>query len=189
MWTISVNDRAVILEYEFFDGPFGEFMVVRSDRGIRYLEFIDRGRQRHLAEIAALNPEDRLARTSGASSQPNGSRFFDVNQPGSLPIDPVGTDFQRNVWTALCEIPMGETLSYRDFAIALGRPRAARAVARAIASNRIGWLIPCHRIIRSDGQLGGYRWGTARKSALLRWERRYVPANSIKPDQTRQNRI
>ena len=84
-----------------------------------------------------------------------------------IPLDVPGTDFQWEVWRALQEIPSGATRSYRDIAIAISRPAAARAVARACASNRVALLIPCHRVIRGEGTLGGYRWGLDRKRALL----------------------
>lgn len=84
-----------------------------------------------------------------------------------LPLDVRATAFQWQVWRALQRIPEGATRSYRAVAEELGRPTAARAVARACASNRIAVLIPCHRVVRGDGALGGYRWGIARKAALL----------------------
>ena len=86
---------------------------------------------------------------------------------GDLPLDIRATAFQWQVWRALQRIPEGATRSYQAVAEELGRPTAARAVARACASNRIAVLIPCHRVIRGDGALGGYRWGIARKAALL----------------------
>ncbi len=87
------------------------------------------------------------------------------------PLDTRGTAFQRRVWEELRRIPAGETRSYSAVAEALGRPTAARAVARACATNRISVLIPCHRVLCADGCLGGYRWGIARKRALLDVER------------------
>jgi AraC family transcriptional regulator of adaptative response/methylated-DNA-[protein]-cysteine methyltransferase len=84
-----------------------------------------------------------------------------------LPLDVRATAFQWQVWRALQRIPEGATRSYQAVAEELGRPTAARAVARACASNRVAVLIPCHRVVRGDGALGGYRWGIARKAALL----------------------
>ena len=84
-----------------------------------------------------------------------------------LPLDVRATAFQWQVWRALQRIPEGATRSYQAIARELGRPSAARAVARACASNRVAVLIPCHRVGRGDGALGGYRWGVARKAALL----------------------
>lgn len=87
-----------------------------------------------------------------------------------LPLDVQATAFQTLVWNYLRAIPRGETRSYQEVARELGRPSAARAVARACASNRLALLIPCHRVLRGDGDLGGYRWGIERKQALLDWE-------------------
>lgn len=87
-----------------------------------------------------------------------------------LPLDVRGTAFQQRVWQALREIPLGETASYSQIAERINSPRAARAVAKACASNELALAIPCHRVVRSDGQLSGYRWGVARKAALLKRE-------------------
>lgn len=84
-----------------------------------------------------------------------------------LPLDIRGTAFQQRVWQALRAIPPGATLSYAELAARLGMPKAARAVARACAANPLAVAIPCHRVLRTDGALSGYRWGVARKRALL----------------------
>ncbi len=89
----------------------------------------------------------------------------------ALPLDLVGTAFQKRVWDALMKIPVGQTRSYAELADALGAPTAARAVAGACASNRVAVVVPCHRVIRGDGSLGGYRWGLPIKQALLERER------------------
>jgi AraC family transcriptional regulator of adaptative response/methylated-DNA-[protein]-cysteine methyltransferase len=96
-----------------------------------------------------------------------------------LPLDLQATAFQRRVWQELQRIPPGETRTYAQIAAALGDPQAARAVAGACASNRLAVIIPCHRVIRSDGTLGGYRWGLARKTALLAREKAHQPAPQI----------
>lgn len=92
--------------------------------------------------------------------------------PGAhlLPLDIRGTAFQQRVWQALMRIPAGSTLSYTELARQLGMPRAVRAVASACAANVLAVAIPCHRVVRSDGALAGYRWGIARKAELLRRE-------------------
>ncbi|MGE4013739.1 MAG: methylated-DNA--[protein]-cysteine S-methyltransferase [Alphaproteobacteria bacterium] len=84
-----------------------------------------------------------------------------------LPLDPQGTRFQRRVWRELSAIPAGRTTSYSDIARRLGSPGAARAVAAACAANKLAVAIPCHRVVRNDGTLAGYRWGAARKRELL----------------------
>ncbi len=95
-----------------------------------------------------------------------------------LPLDIRGTAFQAQVWRALQKIPPGETATYSEIAAAMGRPRAVRAVAQACAGNRLAVLVPCHRVIRGDGQLAGYRWGLERKRALLAREREAASADA-----------
>ncbi len=95
-----------------------------------------------------------------------------------LPVELVGTAFQQRVWQALMRIPPGETRSYAGLAAELGLPRGARAVARACAGNRVAVLVPCHRVVRGDGSLGGYRWGLPRKRELLAREAREGAAAS-----------
>lgn len=88
-----------------------------------------------------------------------------------VPVDLIGTAFQKKVWDVLMKIPPGETRSYAALAAQLGQPRAARAVASACAHNRVAVVVPCHRVIRGDGSLGGYRWGLPLKQQLLQRER------------------
>lgn len=90
----------------------------------------------------------------------------------AVPVVLQGTDFQRRVWRALQQIPYGETRSYGEVAAMMGQPSAARAVARACAANKVALLVPCHRVVRSDGSPGRYRWGRARKQQLLQQEQR-----------------
>jgi len=97
-----------------------------------------------------------------------------ITAPGQapdLPLDIRGTAFQARVWRALQKIPLGRTATYSEVARALGQPRAVRAVAQACAANNLALIVPCHRVIREDGDLAGYRWGVERKRALLERER------------------
>lgn len=93
--------------------------------------------------------------------------------PLSLPLDIQGTAFQQQVWQALRTIPCGETVSYQQIASAIGKPKAVRAVASACGANKLAIVIPCHRVVRGDGALSGYRWGVARKAQLLQREARH----------------
>jgi AraC family transcriptional regulator of adaptative response/methylated-DNA-[protein]-cysteine methyltransferase len=127
-----------------------EFPKARTQR-------VDAGRDEFLApRVRAV--ADALA---GGRANPNDVRAA---------VDLIGTAFQKKVWDALMRIPPGETRSYAELAASLGAPRAARAVASACANNRIAVLVPCHRVIRGDGSLGGYRWGLPTKRALLERE-------------------
>ena len=96
-----------------------------------------------------------------------------------LPLDIQGTAFQQRVWQALCEIPVGETASYTEIAQRIDTPKAVRAVAGACAANKLALAIPCHRVIRQDGSLSGYRWGIERKQALLMREKNSQPHNQL----------
>jgi AraC family transcriptional regulator of adaptative response/methylated-DNA-[protein]-cysteine methyltransferase len=93
------------------------------------------------------------------------------SQAFEAPLDLRGTEFQRRVWQALCKIPVGSTTTYTDLARRLGMPNGARAVARACATNAVAVIVPCHRVVRGDGSLAGYRWGIERKRRLLERER------------------
>lgn len=107
-----------------------------------------------------------------------------VDAPGApctLPLDIRGTAFQRRVWDALLRVPAGSTVSYAELAAAIGAPTAARAVAGACAANQIAVAIPCHRVVRLDGAISGYRWGTGRKCALLAKERAEDADNALAP--------
>ncbi len=117
------------------------------------LEHVDAGRDEFLA------PRMQVVATRLAGEQ------------GDLPVDLIGTAFQKKVWDALMKIPVGQTRSYADVATQLGQPGAARAVASACARNRVAVVVPCHRVIRGDGSLGGYRWGLPLKQQLLQRER------------------
>ncbi|WP_394539756.1 methylated-DNA--[protein]-cysteine S-methyltransferase [Lysobacter enzymogenes] len=90
---------------------------------------------------------------------------------GEVPVDLIGTAFQKKVWDALMKIPPGQTRSYEEVARQIGSPRGARAVAQACANNKVAVVVPCHRVVRGDGSLGGYRWGLPLKETLLRRER------------------
>jgi AraC family transcriptional regulator of adaptative response/methylated-DNA-[protein]-cysteine methyltransferase len=118
-----------------------------------------------LAQLA--HDEEQLSGWVGEVVQTLKSPAHSAN----LPLDIRGTAFQHRVWAALQEIPRGQTTTYEQIATRIGQPKAARAVANACANNKIAVVIPCHRVVRKDGGLGGYRWGLARKKALLENER------------------
>lgn len=151
------------------DGPLGRCLVAESKRGVCA---VLPGESDALlyAELASLFPNARLHPGDDAFRQRVAQVFShldDHRQPFSLPLDLRGTAFQLQVWQALRQIPAGETRSYRQVAQSIGRPRAVRAVASACAANKLALVIPCHRVVRQDGALSGYRWGTARKALLL----------------------
>jgi len=124
--------------------------------------------------------EDLAARWPGANLSPDLKRATmvvdSIFQPtrsskGSIKLLALGTDFQIQVWQALLNIPYASLATYAEIAKAVGRPGASRAIGTAVGANPIAWLIPCHRVVRSDGGLGGYRWGLASKKACLAFEK------------------
>ncbi len=151
-------------------------IVAATERGVCAIEFGDSANEltRHLRERF---PNANFKQADEIFKKWLTSVFKYIEQPGAqarglldLPLDVQGTVFQQRVWKALRDIPLGKTLSYSEVAQKIGKPKAARAVASACASNEIAVLIPCHRVVRSNGELSGYRWGIDRKAELLKRE-------------------
>ena len=161
----------VEVRYGFTPTPFGRALIGRTGRGVCHLTFVDTepGREPEavaLAELSARWPEAGLRRDDTGAGE-IADTMFRGDRP---PLHVRGTNFQLRVWQALLAIPPGRIAAYSDVAEGLGRPESTRAVAGAVAANRVGFLIPCHRVIRKVGEAGGYRWGTTRKRAILAWE-------------------
>jgi len=150
--------------------PFGECLLATTQRGICRLNFIDGNRQRLIDELYQDWPQAGIRRDDSLTA-PQGEQIF--TRPAAikpLPLLLRGTNFQLQVWQALLQIPEGSIASYGFLAKQLGQPAASRAVGNAVGQNPIAYLIPCHRVLRSDGGLGGYRWGSERKLAILGYE-------------------
>jgi AraC family transcriptional regulator, regulatory protein of adaptative response / methylated-DNA-[protein]-cysteine methyltransferase len=156
----------VRIDYGQADSPFGTALVGRTERGVCHLSFPDAAPDADVATLREAWPASELRRDDGLASRVV-SAIFAGERP---PLHVSGTNFQVRVWEALLGIPEGRVTSYEGVADVLGRPGAARAVAGAVARNRVAWLIPCHRVIRKVGEAGGYRWGRERKRAMLAWE-------------------
>jgi len=153
--------------------PFGECLLATTIRGICHLGFVEDGQRS--ASIDQLIQKWHRATLIEKNHQigPIVKDIFNPDHPRDATpfnLHLKGTNFQVNVWKALLRIPEGWVVSYRDIAAYLGRPKAFRAVANAIAINPVGYLIPCHRVIAKSGDIHRYRWGSARKKALLGWE-------------------
>jgi len=173
------RNKGVGLEMAFttFGSPLGTVLVAATDRGVCSVSLG--------ANAPTLEAALRAEFSAAAITRNNRSlrdyvrriaRYFAGRNPDlELPLDVRATAFQRKVWNTLRSIPYGTTRSYSDIARRAGKPRAARAVARAIATNPVALLIPCHRVVRKDGELAGYRWGVARKAALLAQESAVKP--------------
>lgn len=157
------------IRYAIAQSYLGWVLVAGTAKGICRIDLGDDPEQL-AARLAATFPEARLVGDdlSFRDTVRLVLVFLDRPERGlDLPLDIQGTAFQRRVWSALQDIPVGETLSYSEVAERIGQPSAARAVAGACAANTLAVAIPCHRVVRTDGTLGGYRWGLDRKRALL----------------------
>jgi AraC family transcriptional regulator of adaptative response/methylated-DNA-[protein]-cysteine methyltransferase len=160
------------IAYGVHHGPLGRFVLAASARGVCGLEFIDDADAGPaLARLRATWSGARVGEDASATAA-LAARVFRRPVAGDAPLRVLvrGTNFQVQVWRALLAIPPGAAASYAAVAAAIGRPAATRAVGSAIGANHVAWLIPCHRVLRGDGALGGYRWGLERKQAGLAWE-------------------
>ena len=154
--------------------PFGDCLIGECERGICHLAFIDGdGPDAALDELRDRWPGARL-RCSDRTAADLASRVFERPDHNSkrpaLRAFVKGTAFQVRVWRALLRVPPGSLVTYGQLAAAIGEPRAARAVGSAVGNNPLGYLIPCHRVIRETGVIGDYRWGRVRKRAIVGWE-------------------
>jgi AraC family transcriptional regulator of adaptative response/methylated-DNA-[protein]-cysteine methyltransferase len=161
------------IRYSFHPTPFGHCLLARTERGLCGLSFADSGgTDSLLAELRQRWGQAELV-PDPAATAPYAARIFELaRDPDAPPLQIYlsGTNFQLKVWQALLHIPSGELTTYGQIAAALGQPNASRAVGSAVGDNPIAYLIPCHRVIRKAGELGGYRYGLARKQAILGWE-------------------
>src|SRR3984885_9229278 len=170
---------AATVRYTIADSPLGRMLIAATDKGVCAIQFAASDGElieglRHEFPFAQRKPdqgglqdwvETLLSTMTGHESN------------SALPLDIRATAFQRRVWTYLQSIPFGATRSYSQVAKAIGQPSASRAVARACAANPVAVVIPCHRVVREDGGVSGYRWGVGRKKVLLEMEQRGLPAN------------
>jgi AraC family transcriptional regulator, regulatory protein of adaptative response / methylated-DNA-[protein]-cysteine methyltransferase len=152
--------------------PFGQLLVAATERGVCRVMLGDDAAALE-ADLAAEFPRAERAPADSALRRHVAAirRQLASADAEAPPTDVAGTAFEQRVWRALRAIPFGEVRSYQQVAKAIGRPTAARAVARACAANPVALVVPCHRVVRADGQEGGYRWGAGRKAALLAHER------------------
>lgn len=156
------------LRHGFADSPFGRIHAALSPRGLVRLAFVDGKDSAAFLELAEHWPRARIARDDAAIGSV--ARQIFVKRSGAITVAPAGTNFQFKVWQALLDLGSRGPTSYSALAEAIGNSGASRAVGQAVGANPVAWLIPCHRVLRRDGELGGYRWGVERKRAMLAWE-------------------
>lgn len=181
--TYRRGGQGMHLRYTIADSPLGLLLVAATDKGVSMVSLGESG-QALEKDLLAEYPNATIERDN-AQDRRLGDWVKQIlghlrgELPSlKLPVDVQATAFQWRVWKELCAIPRGTTRSYRDIAQAIGNPKAVRAVGRAIATNPVAVVIPCHRVIHQDGSLSGYRWGPERKRAILETERATPPHES-----------
>lgn len=165
------------INYQYENTFFGEILIASTTKGICYIGFVE-DRERTFLELQKrfLNAKFIL---QSDEFQVNGLIFFtqDMDSLPQVKLHLKGSDFQLKVWEALLKIPLGNLNTYQNVAKSIQKPKASRAVGSAIGRNPVAFLIPCHRVIQATGALGGYMWGTTRKSAMIAWEASQVNEN------------
>ncbi|RYY28173.1 MAG: methylated-DNA--[protein]-cysteine S-methyltransferase [Chitinophagaceae bacterium] len=161
----------LVIDYSFSQTPFGEVLIASTAKGICYLTFTE-GEQQHAYRSLKTAFPNALCRQQTNPYHVNALRLFtkDWSRLEEVKLHLRGTAFQLKVWESLIKIPPGALVSYSTLAMSAGFPGASRASGTAVGSNPIAYIIPCHRVIRSDGTFGQYRWDNKRKTAMIGWE-------------------
>jgi AraC family transcriptional regulator of adaptative response/methylated-DNA-[protein]-cysteine methyltransferase len=173
---IRARGEGVMIRHGLANTPFGTAFMAETPRGLCRLVFVDgRGAGAELENLRNAWPKARFERDDARAASLAAKIWS--HESVVLPLSVTGTNFQVQVWRALLELEPGQSVSYSALARKLGKPNAARAVGSAVGANPIAWVIPCHRVLREGGKLGGYRWGAARKQMIHRWEDRALGAS------------
>lgn len=157
--------------YGAYLAPFGQTFIAIHNDAICKLAFYENERE-YNDLVAELRKDTGLVQIIHDPEfiESYAKRVFNLEEWNKIQLHLIGTSFQKNVWNTLKKVPLGQTISYQDVANLIGKPKAVRAVASAIAKNKVAYLIPCHRVIRKNGDIGEFRWGSHRKRAILDWE-------------------
>lgn len=163
--------KELTINYSFAETPFGEMIVASTPKGICHMAFADDGKDAAFSTLKNVFPNARYTQLVDAIQQQALFIFTqDWSKLSQIKLHLKGTPFQLKVWDALIKVPLGELKTYSQIAATIDAPKASRAVGSAIGSNPVAFLIPCHRVIRMNGETGEYHWGSTRKSAIIGWE-------------------
>lgn len=163
--------QALRINYSFAETPFGRVMVASTDKGICHLAFVDEGEEEALGSLKQLFPNAAYTQCLDRKQEDALSVFNrDWSKPDEIKLHLKGTSFQLKVWETLLKILAGGLTTYADLAMKSGHEGACRAVGTAIGRNPVAFLIPCHRVIKSTGDIGNYHWGEVRKNVIIGWE-------------------
>jgi AraC family transcriptional regulator of adaptative response/methylated-DNA-[protein]-cysteine methyltransferase len=162
---------ALRINYSFADTPFGKVIVASTHKGICHMAFVDNGEEKALQQLK-LNYPNAVYSQLVDRIQQNALFIFtqDWRRLDEIKLHLKGTDFQIKVWETLLKVPPGGLTTYATLAQQAGSAKASRAVGTAVGNNPVAFLIPCHRVIKSTGEIGQYHWGATRKNAIIGWE-------------------
>jgi AraC family transcriptional regulator of adaptative response/methylated-DNA-[protein]-cysteine methyltransferase len=167
---LKLLGRGTAIGYGFTNTPFGKALLAATDRGVCHLVFVEAGKEK--TALRAL-----VERWPGATFEQDDEhalvtarQIWDRTRESTLPVHVTGTNFQLQVWQALIDLGGRARTTYSEVAESVGNNSGTRAVGNAVGANTVAWLIPCHNVLRKDGSLGGYHWGTDRKHAMLTYE-------------------
>jgi len=162
--------KALTIQYGFTETIFGRIITASTAKGVCYIAFFET-KEKALMDLKQRFPNAHYIQSIDFFQQ-QALKIFnqDWSNLDQVKLHLKGTDFQLKVWEALLKIPMGDLTTYGSIAASIQKPSASRAVGTAIGSNPVAFLIPCHRVIQATGNLGGYMWGTTRKTAMIGWE-------------------
>jgi AraC family transcriptional regulator, regulatory protein of adaptative response / methylated-DNA-[protein]-cysteine methyltransferase len=167
---LKLLGRGTVIRYGFSDTPFGRALIATTPRGICHLAFVEAGKEKSAVREFQEHWPDASAEQDDTHARVVARQIWAGDGESALKVSVGGTNFQLKVWQALIELGGRGKTTYTALADAIGLHSGTRAVGNAVGSNPVGWLIPCHNVLRKDGSLGGYHWGEDRKRAMLAWK-------------------
>ncbi len=162
--------EGVCIQFGVASTPFGEAVLGWTGRGVCYLQFVENQKQTLIDDLHSQWPKAIFTLNHQEAALLSQKIFASQLERGNIHLVLKGTNFQVKVWEAMINTRPSQQLSYSQVSQLIGSPKASRAVGTALGNNTIGYLIPCHRVIKSNGEMGNYRWGTDRKATILAWE-------------------
>jgi AraC family transcriptional regulator of adaptative response/methylated-DNA-[protein]-cysteine methyltransferase len=167
---LKLLGRGTVIRYGFSDTPFGRVLIATTPRGVCHLAFVEAGKEKSAVREFQEHWPDASAEQDDTHARVVARQIWAGDGESALKVSVGGTNFQLKVWQALIDLGGRGKTTYTVLADAIGLHSGTRAVGNAVGSNPVGWLIPCHNVLRKDGSLGGYHWGEDRKRAMLAWK-------------------
>jgi AraC family transcriptional regulator of adaptative response/methylated-DNA-[protein]-cysteine methyltransferase len=167
---LKLQGRGTVIRYGFSDTPFGKALFATTARGICHLSFVEAGKEKSAVRELQQQWPDAILQLDDPRAAQTARRIWAGEGESAVKVSVSGTNFQLKVWQALVDLGGQARTTYTAIADAVGIRSGTRAVGNAVGANPVGWLIPCHTVLRKDGSLGGYHWGTERKRAMLAWK-------------------